>query len=306
MSVEYLYGGIEGGGTKFLCAVGSSPDKIIDEARFPTTTPQETLERVCSFFASYVKAGRIKSIGLGSFGPVDVDPASPKFGYITTTPKPNWAFTNIYGILQQELNVPIQMDMDVAASAMGEYTWGANKCLDPSLYLTVGTGIGGSYILDGKPLRGLVSLEMGHIRIPHDEKLDPFQGSCPYHKDCFEGLASGPAIYARFAKPGETLANDDPFWEQEAGYIAYALTNYIFTLPPKRIVLGGGVMRKAFLYERIRIKVQELLNNYLNHPLLTSHMDEYIIPPALGDRSGVLGGIALAMELDNQSVQGRE
>src|SRR4030042_1068576 len=304
MSVEYLYGGIEGGGTKFLCAVGCNPDKIIDEARFPTTTPQETLERLCSFFTSYVKAGRIKSIGLGSFGPVDVDPASPKFGYITTTPKPNWAFTNIYGILQQELNVPIQMDMDVAASAMGEYTWGANKCLDPSLYLTVGTGIGGSYILDGKPLRGLVSLEMGHIRIPHDEKLDPLQGSCPYHKDCFEGLASGPAIYARFAKPGETLANDDPFWEQEAGYIAYALASYIFTLPPKRIVLGGGVMRKAFLYERIRIRVQELLNNYLNHPLLTSHMDEYIIPPALGDGSGVLGGIVLAMELDNQSVHG--
>jgi fructokinase len=305
MRTEYLYGGIEGGGTKFLCAVGNSPEEITAEARFPTTTPRETLERVCSFFTPYVKEGRIKSIGLGSFGPVDVDPASPTFGYITTTPKPNWAFTNIYGALHQELNVPINMDMDVAASAMGEYTWGANMSLNPSLYLTVGTGIGGSYIMDGKPLRGLVSLEMGHIRIPHDEKLDPFQGSCPYHRDCFEGLASGPAICTRFGKPAETLANDDPFWEQEAGYIAYALANFIFTLPPKRIVLGGGVMRKAFLYEKIRIRVHELLNNYLNHPVLTSHMDEYIVPPALGDRSGVLGGIALAMELENRDKEGR-
>lgn len=299
MSEEYLYGGIEGGGTKFLCAVGNSPGKIIDETRFPTTTPQETLERVCSFFASYVKDRRIRSIGLGSFGPVDVDPASATFGYITTTPKPNWAFTNIYGVLSNELNVPINMDMDVATSAMGEYTWGANQGLDLSLYLTVGTGIGGSYILNGKPLRGLVSLEMGHVRIPHDERLDSFKGACPFHGDCFEGLASGPAIGKRFGKPAETLADDDPFWELEANYIANALANYIFTLPPRRIVLGGGVMGKAFLYEIIRAGVYKVLNKYLNHPVLLNHIDEYIVPPALGDRSGVLGAIALAMDIDN-------
>jgi fructokinase len=293
-----FYGGIEGGGTKFLCAVGNGPDEIVDETRFPTTTPQETLERVCSFFAPHIKEARIKTIGLGSFGPVDVDPASPTFGYITTTPKPGWAYTNILGILQKELGIPIIMDMDVAASAMGEFTWGANQGLDPSLYLTVGTGIGGSYILDGKPLRGLVSLEMGHIRIPHYQDLDPFQGACPFHGDCFEGLASGPSIQSRFGKPPETLADDDPFWVLEAGYIAYALANYIFTLPPKKIVLGGGVMRKVFLYEKIRIKLYGLLNNYLNHHILTSRMDEYIVPPALGDRSGMLGAIALAMQLD--------
>jgi fructokinase len=298
MSERQLYGGIEGGGTKFNCAVGRSPDEIIDEIRFPTTTPQETLERVCSFFMPFVKDGRIKCIGLGSFGPVDVDPASPTYGYITTTPKPYWANTNILGILQKGLGIPIAMDMDVAAAAMGEFIWGANQGLDPSLYLTVGTGIGGSYILNGKPLRGLVSLEMGHVRIPHDEKLDPFKGSCPYHGDCFEGLASGPAIQARFGIRGETLEDSDPFWELEAGYIAYALANYIFTLPPKKIVLGGGVMRKVFLYEKIRSRLYGILNKYLNHPLLTSQLERYIFPPALGDRSGVLGGIALAMELD--------
>jgi fructokinase len=303
MGENQLYGGIEGGGTKFICAVGNGPDEIVDEIRFPTTTPQETLERVCRFFAPHMIKGRVKCIGLGSFGPVDVEPLSATFGYITTTPKPNWAYTNIFRILQQELNIPIRMDMDVVASAMGESTWGANKGFDPSLYLTVGTGIGGSYILNGKPLRGLVSLEMGHVRIQHDRRLDLFDGSCPYHGDCFEGLASGPAIQARFGKPGEILEDDDPIWELEAGYIANALANFIFTFPPRRIVLGGGVMRRAFLYEEIRKRVSKLLNNYLNHPTLTSHMDEYIVPPALGHRSGVLGAIALAMDLDNQFGQ---
>ena len=303
MNAAQLYGGIEGGGTKFICAVGNGPDEIADETRFPTNTPQETLERVCAFFAPYVKEARIKSIGLGSFGPVDVDPTSPTFGFITTTPKPNWSYTNIFGILHKELGIPMVMDMDVAASAMGEFTWGAIHGLDPSLYLTVGTGIGGSYILNGMPLRGLVSLEMGHVRIPHDEGLDPFRGACPYHGDCFEGLASGPSILSRFGRPAESLDDDDPFWVLEAGYIAYALANYIFTLPPKKIVLGGGVMRQVFLFEKIRDKLYSLLNNYLNHPILTSHMDEYIVPPALGDRSGVLGAIALAMQLDKQLVE---
>ena len=272
MNDQILYGGIEGGGTKFICAIGRSPSEIVDEIRFSTTTPQETLEKVCQFFKPSVREGRIKSIGLGSFGPVDVDPGSPTYGYITTTPKPNWANTDILGILKSELGVPIAMDMDVAASAMGEFIWGANRGFDPSMYLTVGTGIGGSYILNGKPLRGLVSLEMGHIRIPHDENLDPFKGSCPYHGDCFEGLASGPAIQARFGKRGEMLADSDPYWGVEAGYIAYSLANYIFTLSPKKIVVGGGVMRKTFLYEQIRSRLYGILNKYLNHPLLTSSL----------------------------------
>ncbi len=297
MNTSALYGGIEGGGTKFICAVGRGPQDIEAEIRLPTTTPQETLGRVCDFFRPYATKGRIKGIGLGSFGPVDVDPESPTFGHITTTPKPNWANTDILGILRKELKTPMAMDMDVVAAALGESTWGASRGLDPSLYLTVGTGIGGGCICNGKPWRGLVSLEMGHIRIPHDVRRDPFPGNCPYHGDCFEGLASGPAIQARFGRRAETLADNDPFWDVEAGYVAYALANYTLTLAPRRIVVGGGVMQKAFLYEKVRSGVVKLLNNYLKHDTLINRMDEYIVPPALGSRSGVLGGMALAMEL---------
>jgi len=298
-SDTFLYGGIEGGGTKFVCAVGSDPENILDETRFPTTTPWETIQRAGEFFAPYL--GKLRAIGLGSFGPVDLDPGSHTYGFITTTPKPNWANTNILGMLRQTLNVPITMDMDVAAAAMGEFKWGASKGLDPSLYLTVGTGIGGGSIVNGKPFRGLVSLEMGHIRIPHDPGLDPFPGSCPYHGDCFEGLASGPAIQARLGERAENIPDDDPFWELEAGYIALALTNYILTLAPRIIVLGGGVMQKSFLVGKIRRNVQELLNSYLNQEMLIHSIDAYIVPAWLGSRSGVLGGIALAMEAEQQT-----
>ena len=187
------------------------------------------------------------------------------------------------------------MDMDVAAAAMGEFQWGANRGDDPSLYITVGTGIGGGYIVNGRPLAGLVSLEMGHIRIPHDRALDPFGGACPYHGDCFEGLASGPAIEARMGRRAEALSDDDPFWDLEAQYIALALANYIFTFAPKRIVVGGGVLQKDFLFDRIRKKISAILNGYLKDPMLLDHLDEYIVRPGLGNRSGVLGAIALAI-----------
>jgi fructokinase len=296
MTEKILFGGIEGGGTKFICAVGSSPQNIVDEIRFPTATPVETVQQVCNFFAPHLN--HLHGIGLGSFGPVDVDPASPTYGYVTTTPKPNWANTDILGMLREKLNLPIAMDMDVVTAGLGEAKWGASMGFDPSLYLTIGTGIGGGFIVNGKPLRGLVSLEMGHIRIPHDLSLDPFRGACPYHGDCFEGLASGPAIQARFGQRAETLSNDDPFWDVEAGYIAYALTNYILTLAPKKIILGGGIMQKDFMFKKIRARVKALLNDYLNHPTLINHMDEYIVPPALGSRAGVLGAIALIMNSD--------
>jgi fructokinase len=298
MAAHSLYGGIEGGGTKFICIVAHGPGDIIDEIRFATTTPQETLQRVCDFFSPYNRDGQLNSIGLGSFGPVDVDPNSPTYGFITTTPKPNWANTNILGMLKRELGIPVAIDMDVAASALGEYRWGACQDVDPCLYLTVGTGIGGSYIKDGKTLRGLVCLEMGHIRIPHDHALDPFPGACPFHADCFEGLANGPAIQKRFGQPPETLSDDDPYWDVEASYIAAALANYILTFPPRKIVLGGGVMHRAFLFPMVRKGVSALLNNYLAHPQLTGSLDDYIVPPALGYRSGGLGALALAMDLE--------
>jgi fructokinase len=294
MAEKYLFGGIEGGGTKFICAVASDPQNIVDEIRFPTTTPVETVQQVCDFFTPHLN--HLHGIGLGSFGPVDVNPASPTYGYVTTTPKPNWANTNILGMLREKLNLPIAMDMDVVTAGLGEAKWGASRRFDPSLYLTIGTGIGGGYIINGKPLRGLVSLEMGHIRIPRDQYVDPFQGACPYHGDCFEGLASGPAIQARFGQRAETLSDEDPFWDVEAGYIAHALANYILTLAPRKIILGGGIMQKDFMLEKIRAQVKTLLNKYLNHPVLLDHMDEYIVPPALGNRSGVLGAIALIMD----------
>ena len=200
-----------------------------------------------------------------------------------------------------ELGVPFSFHVDVSGSAIGEHTWGASKGIDPSLYLTVGTGIGGGYLLNGKPLTGLTAVEMGHIRIPHDMQKDPFEGSCPYHKDCFEGLAAGPALMARFGARGETLPDDDPFWLVEAAYIASALTNYILTLSPRIIVLGGGIMQRGFLYPLIRRRVRELLNGYVTAQEILSNIDRYIVPPSLGKYSGVLGAIAMAMALDSSS-----
>jgi fructokinase len=293
---DKLYGGIEGGGTKFNCAIGSGPENIVAEARFPTTTPAETIGQVCEFFAPYL--GQLHGIGLGSFGPFDVYPSSNTYGYITTTPKPHWGNTNILGMLQESLNVPIRADMDVVVAGLGEAKWGASKNDSHSLYLTIGTGIGGGYIVHGRPLYGLTSLEMGHIRIPHDWNLDPFQGACPYHGDCFEGLAAGPAVEARLGQRGETLPDDHPFWEVEAAYIASALVNYILSLAPQRIIIGGGVMQKAVMFPAVRKKVQALLNRYINHDIVLNRIDEYIVPPALGGRSGMLGAIALIMDAE--------
>lgn len=290
-----LYGGIEAGGTKFICAVSGNPPLLESEVSINTTLPDETLEKVCEFFYPYINAGRLKSVGLVAFGPVDTNIHSPTYGYITETPKPHWANLDIKGRLEQELGVPFAFHQDVSGSAIGEFRWGAARGLDPSLYLTIGTGIGGMYLINGKPLNGLTVLEMGHIRIPHDLKADPFPGNCPYHGDCFEGLAAGPAIQTRMGSRGEFLTDDDPFWRVEAGYIACALANYILTLSPKIIVVGGGIMQRAFMFELVRTKVLEFLNGYLHHDLLSSQIDQYIVPPALGKYSGVLGAISMAM-----------
>jgi fructokinase len=289
-----LYGGIEAGGTKFVCIEASGPDQIVEQTRVPTTTPAETLGRAIEFFQPFVAARQIDSIGIGCFGPLDLDPASSTYGFITSTPKPDWSNTDVRGIIQHALNVNVAFDMDVNAAALGELTWGASQGCDPSLYLTIGTGIGGGYIVNSRPLTGLLALEMGHIRIPHDPVVDPFRGNCPFHRDCFEGLASGPAIQKRFGSRGESIRDDDPFWDMEAGYIAAALVNYILTLSPKKIVLGGGVMQREFLFPMVRRKVQELLNGYVIHPSLLKKIKEYIVPPGLGSRSGSLGAIALA------------
>jgi len=298
MAKENLYGGIEAGGTKFVCCVASGPEHIVEEVRFATTTPDETLRKTVQFFERYVSSGQIKTIGVGCFGPLDLNPNSPTYGFITATPKPHWSNADVRGALQRGLGVSVAFDMDVNAAAVGEFIWGASRGCDPSLYLTIGTGIGGGYLINGKPLIGLLNLEMGHLRIPHSRELDPFDGNCPFHGDCFEGLASGPAIEKRLGVTGATVPESETFWDIEAGYIASALMNYILTLSPKKIIVGGGVMQREFLFPKVRNRVSELLNGYVSSKVLLEQIDQYIVPPGLGNQSGSMGAIALAMQLE--------
>ena len=298
MAPKRLYGGIEAGGTKFVCLVAGGPGHIADEIRYGTTTPVETLERAIQFFRPFVEAGEISVVGVGAFGPLDLNPQSSTYGFITATPKPGWSNADVGGAIQRGLNINVALDTDVNVAALGEYTWGASQGCNPSLYLTIGTGIGGGYIKDGRSLVGLLHPEMGHVRIPHNEELDPFLGVCPFHGDCFEGLASGPAIEKRLGLPGARIPENDPFWDREADYIASALMNYILVLSPKRIILGGGVMQRDFLFPRVRLRVRELLNGYVSSKVLLEKIDSYIVPPGLGNQSGSLGAIALARQAD--------
>ncbi len=291
-----LFGGVEAGGTKFVCAVGTGPDDIRDEIRFPTTHPEETIAKIVEYFKQYVKLEPLKAIGIASFGPVDPQPGSPTFGYITNTPKPGWANIDLGGRLNKVFGLPIGFDTDVNGAAYGEYCWGAGKGLDSVLYLTVGTGIGGGAVAEGKIVHGLLHPEMGHIRIPHFADRDPFPGVCPYHQDCFEGLACGKALEQRWGKPAQELDEDHPAWDLEADYIAYALVNYTLTFSPQVLILGGGVMQRESLFPRIHKAYLSLLNGYIQVPQILQDIDRYIVPPALGTRSGVLGAIGLAKE----------
>lgn len=286
-----LYGGIEAGGTKFICALGTGPDDIRAETRFPTTSPEETFGRAIDFFEAH---DQVAAIGVGSFGPIDPRPGSPTFGSITSTPKPGWKETDFVGALETAFDVPVGFDTDVNAAALGEHRWGAARGLETFIYLTIGTGIGGGAMVEGELLHGVMHPEMGHIRIPHDRERDPFEGGCPYHGDCLEGLANGPAIEARWGVRGEHLPQDHPAWDLEATYLAHALVNYTLTLAPQRIIMGGGVMAQEQLFPLIRAKVFALLNGYFQVAEVTEQINEYIVPPGLGSRAGVLGAIALA------------
>jgi fructokinase len=297
-----FFGGIEAGGTKFVCMVGSGPNDIRAEVRFPTTSPAETLGRTATFFKQQAQTLTLSAVGVASFGPVNLDSTSPTFGHITTTPKPGWANTDIVGRLKAELNIPVIFDTDVNAAAFGEYRWGAGQHLDPIIYLTIGTGIGGGVICNGKPLHGLVHPEIGHMLIPHDQELDPFPGVCPFHGDCLEGLACGPAMRQRWGQPAETLPDDHPAWNTEAQHIALALVNLVLCYSPRRVIIGGGVMQREALFPLVRRKVQQLLNGYVHSPQIIERIEQYIVPPALGNQSGVLGAIALAIDsIEQQS-----
>lgn len=289
-----LFGGVEAGGTRFVCAIGSSPDRLEAEASFATTTPQETINQAIAFFQEYQRRELLLAVGVGSFGPVDLDPTSPKFGYITTTPKPGWADTEFVGRLSRALGVPVGFDTDVNAAALGEATWGAAKGLQTFIYMTVGTGIGGGGMVNGHLLHGLLHPEMGHLRLPHDFDQDPYLGACPFHGDCLEGLAAGPALLGRWGQRPEELSPDHPAWRLEAHYLALGLANLIYTISPQRIILGGGVMQQTALFHMIRQNVRQVLNGYLPVPEVMEQIDQYIVPARLGSRGGVLGAIALA------------
>jgi len=297
-----LIGGIEAGGTKFVCSIGSGPDDLRVEVRFPTTTPEETLTRTIAFFREReAQDGPLDAIGVASFGPVDPNPDSSTYGFITTTPKPGWTNTDVVGALKSHFNVPIGFDTDVNGAALSEGKWGAAQNMQTFLYLTIGTGIGGGALVNGRLLHGLIHPEMGHIRLDHSWERDPYPGNCPYHGDCLEGMAAGPAIEDRWKKRGQELDRDHVAWDLEADYLAQAVHTLICTFSPQCVIMGGGVMDVPGLLNQVRQNTVRYLNGYIQHPIITKHIEEFVVPPALGNKAGVLGAIALGIQVLGQS-----
>ncbi len=288
-----MYGAVEAGGTKFVCAVGTGPDNLLERVQFPTRTPEETMARVIAFFKPHLS--RLEAIGVGTFGPVDVHPTSPTYGTITSTPKPGWQYFNIREALERALHVPVYVETDVNAAALGEHQWGAGQGLHTFVYITVGTGIGGGALVEGHLLHGLMHPEMGHMRVPHYQDQDPFPGICPFHGDCLEGLASGPAMAERWHADPATLPPEHPAWDLEAHYLAWAVVNLVTILAPQRVILGGGVMHQEHLFPRIRDKASRILADYVAPLASEDAWETYIVPPALGDNAGILGALALAL-----------
>jgi fructokinase len=288
-----MFGAIEAGGTKFVCAIGTGPADI-ETVQIPTTTPAATIESALDFFRR--RRGELEAIGIASFGPVDLNPDSWTYGYITSTPKAGWRNCDLAGPIRKRLGVPVGFDTDVNGAALGEMRWGAARGLSDFLYLTVGTGIGGGAVSGGRVLHGLSHPEMGHIRVPHDRVEDPFEGCCPFHRDCLEGLASGPAIEARWGVSARDLPLDHPGFALEARYLALGMANWVCTLSPQRIIVGGGVMQQSALFAMIRAELLRLLNGYIDVREITDCSDQYIMAPGLGSRAGVLGALVLAEE----------
>lgn len=284
-----LLGAIEAGGTKFICAIGTEKGEILERVSFLTKTPNETLKNVIEFFLDK----KIEALGIGCFGPIDLDENSKTYGYITSTPKPNWSNYNILGELKKHFDIPINFDTDVNGAALGEIKWGSGIGLDSLIYLTVGTGIGGGVYSGGKLVHGMTHPETGHILVKR-EKNDNYKGKCPYHGDCLEGMASGPAIEDRWGVKAYELEKNHKAWDLEAYYLAQGLINYILIMSPKKIILGGGVMKQEQLFPLIRKKVVEILNGYVFHKHILESIDEYIVPPKLGENAGICGALALA------------
>ena len=283
-------GGIEAGGTKMVCAVATDDGKLLERVEIPTRTPQETVPQMIGFF----KDKEIGALGIGCFGPVDLNPESDTYGYITSTPKLAWADYNIVGAFREALGVPAGFDTDVNGAVLGEAVWGAAKGCHNAIYITVGTGSGVGVCINGEPLHGLVHPEGGHILLARHE-TDAFTGCCPYHGCCLEGMASGPAIEKRWGRPGKLLHDQKEVWELEAFYLAQAVANYIMLYSPEKVILGGGVMHQEGLLEQVRKKVVDMLAGYVHHPMIEKHIDSYVVHPALKDDAGILGAVYLGM-----------
>lgn len=280
-----MLGAIEAGGTKFVCAVGDETGKIVERIHIPTTVPTETIPQVIAFFKKY----QIEAIGIGSFGPIDVNPGSATYGNITSTPKTGWKDYPFVQEIKSALSVPVGFNTDVNAAALGEATFGAAKGLDSCLYITVGTGIGAGAVIQGKLLQGLSHPEMGHILVRRHPE-DHYNGKCPYHSDCLEGLAAGPAIEERWGTKGADLVGRAEVWDMEGYYIAQALMQYILILSPKKIILGGGVMNQKQVFPYVFNYLQGFLNDYVPLP----EPSDYIVSPGLGVHSGIIGSLLLA------------
>lgn len=283
-----ILGALEAGGTKMVCAIGDEYGNLTDRTTIPTETPDLTMPKLIEYF----KKHKIEALGIGTFGPADLNPDSETYGSITTTPKLAWANYNIRGAFADALQVPVGFDTDVNAAALGEATYGCMQNIKNGIYITIGTGIGAGILTEGNLLHGMLHPEGGHILLERHSS-DTYRGCCPYHKNCFEGLASGPALEGRYEKKAIELANIPEVWELEADYIAKALVNYILILSPERIVLGGGVMHQEQLFPLIRKKTAEYLNGYIQTEEL-KNLDTYIVPPSLNDNQGVLGCLKLA------------
>ena len=292
-----LRASIEAGGTKFVCAVSNQQGDIFQKTHFPTTTPDETLQQIKHFFSEFKQ---ITHLGVGAFGPICLNTKDPHYGKILNTPKLSWRnFNLINGLKEIFPNTHIMLETDVTIAAIGEKTLGAAKEIENFIYLTVGTGIGGAVFVNNQPIRGLLHPELGHIHLPKASmEVNSFNGICPSHHDCLEGLASGEAIKQRWqTSHPENLPLDHPAWSLEAEYLAKALHNYILIAAPERIILGGGVMKQQHLFPMIRQKVQQSLNQYIQHSSLIQDIDQYIVPPQLQGDAGIKGGLILTNQI---------
>lgn len=289
------YIGIEAGGTKMICGVSEGGADIQDRTRISTTTPEETIAELAKFIQKHQKAGEIDAIGIASFGPLELNRRSAKYGCITATPKPGWRDFNFVNAIRHVLDVPIGFDTDVNAAALGEHCYGAGRNCQNVVYATIGTGIGGGAIVEGKLLHGALHPEMGHLLVPLREN-ENFPGVCQYHGNCLEGLASGPSMKQRWQVDSALdLAPDHEAWDIEADYLARFCANIVLCLSPEKIILGGGVMRQKQLFPKIRQRVPGLINGYIDHPLIQNKINDFIVAPGLGENSGIVGAIALAV-----------